>query len=49
MSSQILPPLSSPEVVTSLDFGAFGVPNQNVFQNSHKAVILSEAARRSIT
>ena len=26
----------------------FGTPNQNVFQNSHKTVILSEAPRGSI-
>jgi hypothetical protein len=37
--------LSSREVVIFL---IFGTPNQNAFQNSHKAVILSEAPRRSI-
>jgi hypothetical protein len=33
-------PLSSREVVTFLIFLAFGTLNENVFQNSHKTVIL---------
>jgi hypothetical protein len=40
--------LSSREVVTFLISLVFGTPNQNVFQNSHKTVILSEAPRESI-
>ena len=30
------------------DFYGFDTPNQKIFQNSHKAVILSEAPLRSI-
>jgi hypothetical protein len=41
-------PLSSRAVVTFLIFLVFGTPNQDVFQNSHKTVILSEAPRGSI-
>ena len=36
------------EVVTFLIFRVSVTPNQKFFQTSHKAVILSEAPRRSI-
>src|ERR1700691_4803170 len=36
------------ELVTFLIFRVFDTPNRKIFQNSQKAVILSEAPRRSI-